>query len=220
MVEYKLVNTERTKVLDSFINGGRKLKAIGGKKASWFEPAFLAAHGWLPIVQPDPSINRTVYAIGDEVIGETEITYATTLRPEADIRADIKAAIYARCKMLNDQPAQLYSITEACRWTEDREHYKAGNWAHFDSRSGAMTGEQYALSRVEPKIKKGDDFVNQNIAKRTDLLVALDATPYEELVNFDYTSMWDDASDYVAPDPGEVPLTAWQQFLGAIQWWK
>jgi hypothetical protein len=81
-----------------------------------------------------------------------------------------------------------------------------------------MTGEQFAIQRVKPNIDAGDIFVDQNVAKRTALLIKLATTPDEDLDNFDFISIWDEAADYTPPPVETISTSTWDNLMASIPW--
>jgi len=134
-----------------------------------------------------------------------------------DRRQEILDCIYQIAHSQTEQLRSSYSVTEAIRWTEDKAAIAVSNWSHFTARAGStMTGQQYAETRVIPKITAGDSFLDKVIAKRTDLMVALDNTLDEDLDSFDYTSGWDEETDYTPPPVEEVSTSAWRNLMDNI----
>lgn len=191
-------------------------------------PAQLIVDGRRLVVptEYDQTTHKLVAGRYSIIDAETMQQDAITLTPEeltekyAEIRFTISTNIYQICESKTERLRSSYSVTEAVRWTEDREAINLNNWSHFDVRAGStMTGQQYAESRVIPKMEAGNNYLDQNIGKRTDLLVALDSCPDEELSDFDYTSIWDEASDYVAPVIESDPaLGSWGTLMSSIPW--
>jgi hypothetical protein len=132
-------------------------------------------------------------------------------------REEITERIYDIASAQSHELSSNYSIIEAVRWTEDREAIALGNWSHFDDRAGTtMTGQQYAETRVIPKITAGNIFLDKVIAKRTDLMIALANTADVDLDSFDYTSMWDESTDYTPPPIEEVSTSRWDALMASI----
>jgi len=219
MKKWGLPNEGRTTIIREFMNGGRRMVKIGGKQSSQFPPAYLRRHGWIPYVVPVMATHESLGAI------EIELDYYTNAvieETEAAARKRIENVIYLIASQYITQiTGNRYSTSEAIRWPKDQEAIAAGNWARFNRRSGSqLTGRQYAETRVIPKIDAGEYFMDRIIAKRTDLLLNLAATPAEDLATFDYTSVWDEETDFNPPGPLVVTPTFWQKLISQIQWWK
>lgn len=141
----------------------------------------------------------------------------TLIQELQEKREQITNSIYQIASSQTEQLRKGYSVTEAIRWTEDKEAIVLGNWLHFSTRSGStMTGQQYAETRVIPKIVAGDLFLDKVIAKRTDLMISLDNTLDEDLDSFDYTSIWDEEIDYIPPPIEEVSTSGWRDLMESI----
>lgn len=136
-------------------------------------------------------------------------------------RIDIINLIYEICRKRNDQITNDYSLAEGTRWERDRKEIEIGNFAYFNARAGAyMTGQEYVEQRINPKIEASDRFVDQNIAKRNDLVYLLSQTPDSELDQFDYKSIWDDETDYIEPVEFDTQEEKgwWRSLMDSIPW--
>lgn len=210
-------------IVETITNGisGGKRNLIGGRSSANHTDRWLLDSGWIPHIIPTLTEFERV---GEQVILSDMVTQTTTTmsqeevdRVQAEKRERVSNSIY---QIANSQTEQLrgnYSVTEAVRWTEDREAIALNNWSHFDARAGStMDGRQYAETRVVPKIAAGNIFLDKVIAKRTDLMVALGNTLDEDLDSFDYTSTWDEETDYTPPPVEEVSTSGWTSLMDSI----
>jgi len=220
MTRYGLPNKARTSIIDTFTNGGRRLKRIGGRQASKFPHQFLLDHGWVPFVTKD--IDTSLEKYGSQIISETEI-YNDVVQKELsdydELRATIISTIDSTTKSYLDSSASKHSASEIAMLDNDNKAILAGDWARFNRRSGStMTGRVYAETILKPKIDAYFFFIERTIAKGNDLKQAVSLCPNDKLSTFDYTSTWDEDSDYKPPIWPGATMNAWQKLMASIPW--
>ncbi|MCK5611387.1 hypothetical protein KAR91_56475 [Candidatus Pacearchaeota archaeon] len=182
----------------------------------------VVSEGFVPVVGIE--YDETTQKLGEDIVdGDSVHVEVIDKSPtEKDSywsakRLSIEDKIYAICKARNEIITTRYADIEQARFTEDREAIRASDWAYFDARSGnVLTCRQYAESRVTDKIEAGDNLLNQNIAKRTDLCLVLASTSNEELDSFDYITTWNELDDYVVPVNLEIRPTFLQMLKNIL----
>lgn len=155
-----------------------------------------------------------------------ELTDHVAQLPTTEERLNLKrqgiiSDIYRISRSYIDGLQNGYSTIEAVRWEADKAAIEASDWPRFADRCGnILTPQQYAETRVVPKMAAGDAFIDATIAKRTDLIIALEACPGVDLASFDYTSVWDEVGDYTPPPAEEVETSWWGTLMASISWNK
>lgn len=177
--------------------------------------------GYLPVVWPTL---KDFQWYGQRQFFEDRIEYEVLQPTPEELRVKISAQIRNIAESYISQLSIGYNNAETSRWEQDREAVKSSNWSRFEGRKGSyLTAQQYAESRVLPKMQAGEAFLDMIIGKRTDLLIDLENTADEDLINFDYKTTWDGVEDFEPPPLGEV-TQSWRDnfiaFLNTIAWWK
>lgn len=85
--------------------------------------------------------------------------------------------------------------------------------SHFDDERGSLTAQQYFEERVVPKVSTSIQW--QKIIKGiyTDLVTDLNNTTDDNLITFDYVTMWDDVGDFYSFTPEYVDQSSWSKFI-------